>query len=75
MEKSTSTKVEEYIEILKKLKDRDPELAKKIAMEHLQKVGIIDEKGKIKPPYNGEKVNDDDFTIGPGEIEYEGEER
>ena len=42
-------------------------MAKKKARENLQKTGIIDENGKLLPPYNGQKVNVNDFTIGPNE--------
>ena len=37
-------------------------------------MGLIGEDGKLTPPYNGEKVNDEDFTRGPGEID-NGDER
>lgn len=55
---------------LKDLKKTNPELFKKIAIEDLQKAGILDKDGNLVPPYNGEKVNVDDFTMGPGEINY-----
>ncbi|MBR0426961.1 MAG: hypothetical protein IJK18_02000 [Clostridia bacterium] len=55
---------------LKDLKRTNLELAKKIATADLQKAGILDKDGNLVPPYNGEKVNVDDFTRGPGEINY-----
>ena len=60
-------KLEEEIKDLRELYKTNPELAKKKARENLQKTGIIDESGKLLPPYNGQKVNDSDFTIGPNE--------
>ena len=71
-------KLEEEIKDLRELYKTNPELAKKkareecgndvyIKPENLQKTGIIDESGKLLPPYNGQKVNDNDFTIGPNE--------
>lgn len=62
--------MEKYIQNLKELKRNNPELAKKIARESLQRSGILDKDGKLAPPYNGQKVNENDFTMGPGEIEY-----
>jgi len=66
------TKIIEAMERTKKeleeLYKTNPEKAKKMAREHLQKIGILDEDGNLKPPYNGQKVNEDDFTRGPGEI-------
>lgn len=52
---------------LKELRRTNPELAKKKAREDLQRNGIIDEDGKLKSPYNGQQVNKDDFSRGPGE--------
>lgn len=54
-----------YLLYLKKLAEDNPEEAKKIATESLIRSGIIDTNGKLKPPYNGENVNPDDFTRGP----------
>lgn len=56
------------IEDLKELRKTNPKLAKEKAREQLQRVGILDEDGNLAPPYNGQKVNEDDFTRGPGEI-------
>lgn len=67
--------INKYIEDLKELYKTNPELARKIAKESLKKSGIISEDGKLVPPYNGQKVHDDDFTRGPGEICYEEDER
>ena len=64
------------IEDLKELRKTNPELAKKKAREHLQRTGILDKDGKLAAPYNGQKVNEHDFTRGPGEIAYkDGNER
>ena len=60
-------KLEDEIKDLRELYETNPELAKKKARENLQKTGIIDENGKLLPPYNGQKVNVNDFTIGPNE--------
>jgi hypothetical protein len=62
--------MQNYIDYLKQLSIDDPEAAKKEATESLIRMGYIDEKGNILPPYNGQKVNEDDFTMGPGEIDY-----
>lgn len=67
--------INKQLEELKELRRKNPELAKKIARENLQKSGILDENGELAPPYNGQKVNDNDFTRGPGEISYEEDER
>jgi len=56
---------QEKLEALKKLAIEDPETAKKIAMEDLIRTGIIDENGNLRPPYNGDIVNENDFTRGP----------
>ncbi len=53
---------------LKKLSKEKPELAKVEAREALVRIGIIDKKGKLRPPYNGEKVNLDDFERGPKKL-------
>ena len=54
-----------YIRFLKKLAKENPEAAKEYAIQSLQKSGILDENGELAAPYNGEKVNDTDFTRGP----------
>ncbi len=54
----------EYLNSLKDLRKTNPELARKIAREGLQKSGIIDENGNLNAPYNGQNVNEDDFTRG-----------
>lgn len=64
-----------YMQNLKQLSETNPELAKKIARESLQKSGILDEKGELALPYNGQKVHDTDFTRGPKQICYEEDER
>lgn len=68
--------MDKCIEDLKELRKTNPELAKKKATEELQRAGILDEEGRLAPPYNGQKVNEDDFTRGPGEMKkIEHEER
>lgn len=68
--------MEKCIEDLKELRKTNPNLARKIARESLQKTGILDNDGKLAPPYNGKKINENDFTIGPEKIrEREQEER
>ena len=67
--------MKEEIKDLQNLKKTNPELAKKKAKESLIRMGYIDEQGNVLPPYNGQKVNEDDFTRGPGEIDYGDDER
>lgn len=67
--------MKEYIEKFEKLKKENPELAKKVAREQLYKAGIYDKDGKLAPPYNGQKVNENDFTLGPRNYREEDEER
>lgn len=67
--------MDKYIEDLKQLRKTNPELAKKIAKESLQRSGILDKDGKLAPPYNGQKVHEDDFTRGPKLTCYEEDER
>ena len=55
----------EYLTYLRYLNDNDPQQARKLSEDSLLRTGIIDENGNLKPPYDGEKVNDDDFTRGP----------
>ena len=57
--------IDEEINKLKELKKTNPELAKKLATESLQRAGILDKDGKLAPPYNGKKVNEHDFTMEP----------
>ncbi len=65
MYKEAITAMDKCIEDLKELRKTNHELAKKKAREDLQRVGILDEEGKLAPPYNGKKVNEDDFSRGP----------
>lgn len=68
--------MDKCIEDLKELRKTNPELAKKKAREDLQRAGILDAKGELAPPYNGQKVNENDFSRGSGEIKkLEQEER
>lgn len=62
--------MDDEISRLKELRKTNPESAKKIAIADLQKAGFLDKDGNLVPPYNGENVNADDFTRGPGEINY-----
>ena len=55
----------QYLEKLKRLAETDPEKAKEVCAEALIRSGIINDAGELKAPYNGEKVNPDDFTRGP----------
>ena len=57
-----------YISFMKKLSKENPKLAKVEAREALVRIGILDKKGKLRPPYNGEKVNQDDFERGPKKL-------
>ncbi len=50
---------------LEKLFKENPKKAKKEAKEALIRMGLINKDGSLKPPYNGEKVNEDDFEMGP----------
>lgn len=58
-------RLDTYLKRLKALAKEHPEEAKKIAIKRLQDSGIIDETCNLKPPYNGEKINESDFTRGP----------
>lgn len=55
----------EEIIYLKQLISVDPQLAKKESIKKLQSAGILDKNSNLKSPYNGQKVNKDDFTRGP----------
>ena len=68
-------KMNEYIEKIKELRKTNPELSRKMAKDGLKRAGIIDDNGNLIPPYNGQRVNEDDFTRGPGEMNYREEER
>ena len=57
--------LQDYLTYLRYLKVNDPIKAKRLAMEGLKRSGIINKNGNLKPPYNGKKVNPDDFTRGP----------
>ena len=50
----------QYIEEFKDLRKTNPELARKLAREGLQRSGIIDENGKFVYPYNREKDSEDE---------------
>ncbi len=51
-----------------KISQDNPERAKVEAKQALIRIGIIDKDCKLKSPYNGEKVNSDDFERGPRKI-------
>ena len=57
--------LKDYKDYLLKLSKNDKENAKKEASESLIRIGIINKDGSLKPPYNGEKVNENDFEFGP----------
>lgn len=65
MHEETIKSMDNYIQTLKQLHKTNPELAKEKARENLQRAGILDKDGKLASPYNGEKMNEDDFTRGP----------
>ena len=67
--------MDKYIQSLKQLREADPELAKKISRESLQKPGILDKDGKLASPYNGQKMHEDDFSRGTAEMYYGEDER
>lgn len=54
-----------YKEYLIKLSKNNPERAKNESLNALIRIGIVNKDGKIKPPYNGKKVNENDFEYGP----------
>lgn len=72
---SKAKDMQKSLDNLKKLVETNRPLAEKIAKESLMNTNIIDEDKNVLPPYNGTKVNDDDFTRGPGEITYVKEKR
>ena len=65
MHEETIKEMDKYIEDLKQLYKTNPKLAKNKAREDLQRTGILDKNGKLASPYNGKKVNENDFTRGP----------
>lgn len=50
--------------------EADRETAIEHAQKNLIKMGYINENLDVLPPYNGEKVNDKDFSLGPNEFQY-----
>jgi len=54
-----------YLKYLNKLRKDNPETSKREATKALIRIGIIDKNNNLKPPYNGEKVNENDFEYGP----------
>ena len=65
MKKNTIATIDAFLLELERLKKKNPEAAKLMAKKSLMSIGIIDENGCLKAPYNGKKVNSDDFTRGP----------
>ncbi len=63
------------LEELGDLRKTNPELAKKKAMEKLQKEGIIGKDGKLLLLYNEQKVNDEDSIADFRKIDDGEEER
>ena len=43
---------EKYINALKELEEKNPEKAKQIVIENLQRTGVLDENGDLSAPYN-----------------------
>lgn len=60
--------MKKYIIELKRIAQEDPEKAKELALKNLISAGIVDNLGNLCPPYNGNVVNESDFTRGPGII-------
>ena len=54
-----------HLEELRQLALKDKEKAKQIAISELIDAGILGEDGNFISPYNGEVVNDNDFSMGP----------
>ena len=53
------------LQYFKYLEKTDRKKAKKVARRNLIAAGIISEDGSLRPPYNGTRVNPNDFTKGP----------
>lgn len=56
------------LEDLKTLIKENSNEAERQAIIFLTNAGIIDENKNLNAPYNGEKANPDDFTMGPQKI-------
>lgn len=54
-----------YLQYFKYLEETDRKKAEKVARRNLIGAGIISEDGSLRPPYNGTRVNPNDFTRGP----------
>lgn len=59
-----------YLNDYKQEIENNKEVARERAKNNLVEMGYIKENLEVLPPYNGEKVNDEDFTFGPGEFQY-----
>lgn len=53
---------------LEKLKNMDKDEDVKDSFGALKRISIIDNGDNLKAPYNGEKINSDDFTRVPKRI-------
>ena len=59
-----------YLKACKKEQERNEEAAREKTEKNLVEMGYMNKNMDILPPYNGERVNDEDFTFGPGEFQY-----
>ncbi len=62
--------MKQYLNNLKKEIEENKEAATKKAKNSLIGMGYLNESLEVMPPYNGEKVNDEDFSLGPKEFQY-----
>ena len=62
--------MEQYLFTLEQLSKTNLDKAREIARQSLIQTGIIDTNENLYPPYNGERVNEIDFTVRPREIQY-----
>lgn len=53
------------LQYFKYLEKTDRKKAEEVARRNLISAGIISEDGSLRPPYNGTRVNPNDFTEGP----------
>ena len=57
--------MDDYIKWLIKLSEENPVEAKRIARQDLIRIGIVDNNGNLKYPYNGEESMNGNFSRGP----------
>ena len=62
--------MKQYLSNCKKEAEINKDTAKEKAKKNLIEMGYMNEESEILPPYNGQKVNDEDFTYGPSEFQY-----